>query len=116
MEHLLNHCIFTARLWDFFTNIFNQSDRDKESITNSLNNWRNNFSDYEVLNVSWALYPSFIIWNMWKERNKRIFKQEKNSSLRLVELILKQLKETVSTTVRNLPKSPPSEEELSILR
>eukprot|EP00253_Pinus_taeda_P022226 PITA_22226 len=116
MEHLLNSCIFTARLWDIFATIFNQSDRDKESITNTLNNWRNNFSDYEILNSAWALFLSFIIWNVWKERNKIIFKEEKNSSLRLLEQILKQLKETVGTTVRDLPKNPPSEAELRILR
>lgn len=72
--------------------------------------------DNEVLNSAWALLPSFIIWNVWKERNRRIFKEEKSSSLRLLELISKQLKETVNTIVRDLPKNPPSKEKLSILR
>jgi len=40
MEHLLNNCIFTFRLWDTFTTIFQQIDRDKGSIVNTLNNWR----------------------------------------------------------------------------
>lgn len=109
IEHLLNSFIFTSRLWDFFANIFNQSDRDKDSITNTLNNWRNYGSDNEALNTTWALFPSFIIWNVWKERNKRIFKEEKNTSLHLLEQILKQLKETIGTTVRDLPKNPPFE-------
>lgn len=116
IEHLLNSCIFTDRTWDFFTNIFKQSDREKESIANTLNNWRNNFSDNEVLNSSWELLLSFIIWNVWKERNKRIFKEVKTASLSLVELIVKQLKETFGTTVRILPKIPPSVEELRILQ
>lgn len=60
--------------------------------------------------------PSFIIWNVWKERNKGIFKEEKNSSLHLLERILKQLKKTVSTIVRVLPKNPPSKAELTFLR
>lgn len=43
--------------------------------------------------------------NVWKERNKKILKEEKSASLSLVELIIKQLKEIMGTTVRNLPKS-----------
>jgi len=38
MEHLLNSCIYTSRIWDFFASIFNQSDRDIDSITNTINN------------------------------------------------------------------------------
>jgi len=44
----------------------------------------------------------------WKERNKRIFKEERNPSLHLLEQILKQLKETVGIIVRDIPKNPPS--------
>jgi len=107
MEHILNSCIFTSWLWDTFVTIFQQTDRDKGSIINTLNNWRRNFSDYEFLNLAWALTPSFIIWNVRKGRNKGIFKDEKNPPHHLFELILKQLNETVGTTVRNYPKILP---------
>jgi len=43
MEHILNDCAYTNLLWNSFYNIFLQSDRDKESITNTLNNWRRSF-------------------------------------------------------------------------
>lgn len=108
MEHLLNSCIFTSWLWNIFAKIFQQSDRDRGSIINTLNSWRGNFSDYEILNSAWALKPSFIIWNVWKERNKRIFKEEKNPPYRLFETILTQLKETMGFIVHNHPKNPPS--------
>lgn len=115
MEHILNSCIFTSWLWDSFSSIFQKTDRDKESIINTLNNWSRNFSDNEFLNSAWALMPSFIIWIVWKERNKRIFKDEKNPPQRLFELTLKRLKEIVGSTVRNHPKNPPSEADLRIL-
>lgn len=51
-----------------------------------------------------------------KERNKRIFKDEKNPPHRLFELTFKQLKETVGSTVNDHPKNPPSEADLRILR
>ena len=72
--------------------------------------------DNEVLNSTRDLLPSFIIWNVWKERNKIIFKEVNIASIFLVEVILKELKEIVGTTVRDLPKNPPSVEELRIIQ
>lgn len=69
-----------------------------------------------MLNQEWALTPRFIIWNVWKERNKRIFKEGKTNPQKLYDLILKKIREIVSTTVRNIPESPPSIMELRTLR
>lgn len=80
MEHLLSNCIFTSRLWDSFAAIFQQSDRDIGSLFNTLTKWRKKFLDNEVLGLAWALTQSFIIWNVWKERNNTIFKNVKKSS------------------------------------
>ena len=44
MEHLLNNCIFTSSLWDYFSTIFQQTNRDKGSIISTLNRWRRTFS------------------------------------------------------------------------
>ena len=35
----------------------------------------------EAINRAWAFTPGFIIWNVWKERNKRIFKDEKSNEM-----------------------------------
>jgi len=67
MEHLLNNLIFTSSLWDSFATVFQQTDRDKGRIINTLNKWRRNFSDNEIIASAWAIVPSFIIWNVWKE-------------------------------------------------
>lgn len=83
MEHILNSCTYTTWLWDSFYTIFQQTDRDKDSIINTLNKWRKSYSEYEILNLAWTFTPSFIIWNVWKERNKIIFKDEKTTPLRL---------------------------------
>jgi len=115
MEHLLNDCIFTSRLWDTFVTIFQQTYRDKESIINTLNNWRRNFSKYEFLHLAWVLILGFIIWNVWKERNNRIFKNVCSTTQCIFEKILRELKEMVGTIVQNSPKNPPSENEMQIL-
>lgn len=115
MEHLLNSCMFSSSLWDSFSFIFQQTDMDKNSICNTLTNWRKGFTDNEVLAIAWALFLSFIVWNVWKERNNQIFKEVKRTSQCIFELILKHLKETVSTIVRNILKNLPSGIDLRIL-
>eukprot|EP00253_Pinus_taeda_P017486 PITA_17486 len=92
-----------------------KTDRDKGSVINTLNKWRRNFSENELLNLTWAFTPSFIILNVWKERNKRIFKGEQTTPLHLLGLILKQIKETVSTTIHNFLKNPPTNYDLKTL-
>lgn len=116
MEHILNNCTYNNWLWDAFNIIFQKTDRDKGSIINTLNKWRGNFSENEILNLAWTLTPSFIIWNVWKERNKIIFKDKKITPLGLMELILKQIKETVSTTMHSHPLNPPTALELRTLK
>jgi len=116
MEHILNSYSFTTSLWDSFSSIFHQSDRDRGSITNTLNQWRRNYAKNGFLNFAWAFTPYFIIWNVSKERNKRIFKNGKSSPHSLFDLILKQLRDTVSSIVHNIPKNPPSNNEQRTLR
>jgi len=61
MEHLLNNCSFSSKLWDSFASIFQQLDRDLGSIINTLSKWRSNFTTNKVLSTAWALTPGFII-------------------------------------------------------
>jgi len=61
--------MFSSSLWDSFAFIFHQKDRDKNNICNTLTNWRRDFLDNEVLTIAWALFPSFIVWNVWKDKN-----------------------------------------------
>lgn len=116
MEHILKIFSYTTWLWDSFSSIFKQCDRDRGSITNTLNHWRKNFKENEALNLAWPFTPYFIIWNIWKEINKRIFKNSKSSAQHLLDLMLKQIRETISSTVNNIPSNPPTEEEQRMIK
>jgi len=50
MDHLLKLCPFTSNVWDWVASIIRHSDRDSLSISNTLKNWRNNFSGNEIIN------------------------------------------------------------------
>jgi hypothetical protein len=73
MDHLLHLCTFTSTLWNWVAPIFRQTDRDENDITKTLKNWRKNLSENETVNTASTLIPGFLIWDVWKERNNRIF-------------------------------------------
>jgi ribonuclease HI len=50
------------------------SDRNRDSIQETLTNWRDEAFQSPILNRIWQLIPGFILWQTWKERNRRIFK------------------------------------------
>ena len=52
MEHILNNCSYTTWLWELFSSIYQQTDKDKGNIKNTLNHWRKNFKKNEALNLA----------------------------------------------------------------
>lgn len=80
MEHLLNLYPFTSTLWDWAASVFRQTDRDRLNITNTLKNLRKDFSGNEIINKAWILVLGFIIWDVWKECNGKIFKNKTSST------------------------------------
>eukprot|EP00253_Pinus_taeda_P035229 PITA_35229 len=108
MEHLLNLYPFTSTLWNWMASIFRQTDRDIGSITSTLKNWRKNFSVNEIINNAWDLVPGFIIWDVWKECNNRIFKKKFGSPQSIMAQIISQLKETIGALIKPPPKTASS--------
>jgi hypothetical protein len=50
-----------------------------------------------MVNLCWNLMPGMIIWEMWKERNRRIFKNESLPKGKLKEAIISQIREMVQS-------------------
>jgi hypothetical protein len=72
-EHLLNQCDFSLQIWEHVTHSMYTSDRDPNNIKNTIEKWRNQAFKNPILNRIWKLLPGFIVWKLWKERNRRIF-------------------------------------------
>jgi len=107
MDHLLNFCPFISIMWEWVASIFRHSDRDRLNISNTLKNWRKNFSGNEIINKAWTLVPGFVIWDVWKECNSQIFKNKASKPQHIIDQILGQLKDTFRSLLRKLPKDPP---------
>jgi hypothetical protein len=74
MNHLLNSCPYTAQIWDQAALIMRTSDRHRDSILDTITNWRDQDFHSPLLNRIWQLLPGFILWQTWKERNRRLFR------------------------------------------
>eukprot|EP00253_Pinus_taeda_P022901 PITA_22901 len=76
MNHLFNSCEWASQLWLWMEAILEDSDRNRDSIQDSITNWRRNFSRIHRVDSIWKCTPRFITWTIWKERNRRIFTEE----------------------------------------
>lgn len=61
------------------------------------------------------LVPGFLIWNIWKECNRWIFKDKASEPQHIIDQILKHLKETIKTLFTSVPKDPPLPQEENII-
>jgi hypothetical protein len=73
VNHLLNSCPYTAQIQDQSALIMCTSDRKRDNIIDTITYWRDQVFHSSYLNRIWQLLPGFILWQVWKERNRRLF-------------------------------------------
>jgi hypothetical protein len=61
MEHLLNQCPLSGEIWDQVAQIMRRSNRNRDSIINTIENWGSNVYQNPILNIIWKLLPGFTI-------------------------------------------------------
>jgi hypothetical protein len=91
MNHLLDECNYTTEIWDWAAGIFRQSNRTRGNINATINNWNESYNENEMVNLCWNLMPGMIIWAIWKERNRCIFRNESLPEGKLKEAIISQI-------------------------
>jgi hypothetical protein len=96
MNHLLNTCPYTAQLWDQVAVIMRTSDRTRDCIRATITNWREQAFHSPLLNRIWQLLPGFILWQTWKERNRRIFRNSPLTWQQCWSLCYRNIIETLS--------------------
>eukprot|EP00253_Pinus_taeda_P006425 PITA_06425 len=76
LNHIFNTCEWASQLWGWMEGILTSSDRQIDSIHSTILNWRTYFSGTQRVNSIWKSAPGFLLWSIWKERNRRIFEDE----------------------------------------
>jgi hypothetical protein len=72
----MDECPYTTEVWDWASNIFRQSNRVRGNIVASITTWKENYSENKEVNLCWTLIPVMIIWAIWKEWNRCIFRNQ----------------------------------------
>jgi hypothetical protein len=114
-DHLLDECTYATEIWDWVAMGFLQTDRVKGDIRATLKNWKALYSENEVVNLCWGLTPGMVIWEIWKERNMRLFRNESYPTSKIVDTIKTQLRETVQSRNFTCQKNTTSPHDLRIL-
>eukprot|EP00253_Pinus_taeda_P001472 PITA_01472 len=110
LNHLFNTCEWASQLWCWMEGILSSSDQQLDSIHSTILNWRTNFSGTQRVNSIWKSAPGFLLWSIWKERNRRIFQYENEKPTALDLRILKsfRLEGIVNHSVPQHKTPPPS--------
>ena len=67
MNHLMDECPYTTKVWDLASSIFRQSNRVRGNIVATITTWKENYSENKEVYLYWTLIPFMIIWGIWKE-------------------------------------------------
>jgi len=73
LDHLLDTCDLASSLWDKGAQLFRRTDRQRGTPDKTIQHWEEEPFSNPILNRLWAALPGFLIWIVWKERNRRIF-------------------------------------------
>eukprot|EP00253_Pinus_taeda_P007598 PITA_07598 len=96
IEHLWYHCPLAYKLWQKINFCCQREAGVNGDITATIRNWDPHPYQSKLLNFLWKLIPGFVTWTIWKERNRRIFKDQFKSLDEIWRTIKQNIEETIS--------------------
>jgi len=61
----------------------------------TIDNWQKNLYQNTILNRAWIISLGLVLWNIWKERNNLIFKEERREKVDKWNQITQNIRETI---------------------
>jgi len=93
--HLLDSCSFSSLLWDKGAQIFRRSNRVRGHPYQSIKEWDPNPFANPIILTLWQMFLEMVLWNIWKERNNRIFREDKLKSVEVWQKVVGNMQETI---------------------
>lgn len=115
LNHLFNSCDWADQLWRWLEDLLSNSDQQLDSIHDTILNWRTNFSGTQRVNSIWKSAPGFLLWSIWKERNRRIFQDEVRNINFSKDNILSNIRQLILAKCRTHVGERPTSLDLRIL-
>lgn len=94
-EHILNGCTVAQYQWEETLKLFTKSNRNSTDIIQTIKNWGEAEFQSKVVNRAWSVTAGFNIWNLWKERNYRLFRGKASAPEEVWKRSLNQIRETI---------------------
>lgn len=88
-NHLLLHCSYYFEVWDYFIKAFHISWHIPETVLQLFNAWDTNVLAGRCKRV-WDIMHYAIIWNLWRERNHRVFGSSGPKGVAELKFLIKQ--------------------------
>ena len=96
MVHILDSCTYASAVWDKGAMGFRRSDRKQCQPSQNLCEWHPKDYKNPIMRKIWDAFPNMAMWFLWKERNSRIFKDQR----KYVETVWKMMKENLLSSIR----------------
>lgn len=94
--HLMQNCVMGKKLWERIAFRCQKERRVQDDIRGTIDNGSQAPFQSPILNELWTLLPGFLMWNLWKERNRRIFKDQMLPMEKLWNIVHQNIMETLS--------------------
>lgn len=116
ISDLMETCPLAKQLWENVEKCNMRADARMEDVMENIRNWTKNPFKSQLLKSLWSLIPSFLYWNLWKERNYRIFNNTYRSIDALWLIFKKNIQETLAIRTWYDTDMPESQQEHNILK
>eukprot|EP00253_Pinus_taeda_P021717 PITA_21717 len=81
--------------WEKKKNLFSTTERNPHDIIQTLSDWGEGKFQSKIVRRAWSITTSFNVWNLWKERNSRIFKGKSSGPEEVWKRTLRQIRESI---------------------
>eukprot|EP00253_Pinus_taeda_P033170 PITA_33170 len=96
VTHLLQTCHLGRKLWEKAIFRCQRDNRVQGDLKATLCNWKQSPYHSRLLNSLWQLIPGLLMWNIWKERNRRLFKNQTQTLEQIWTILHRNIKESLS--------------------
>eukprot|EP00253_Pinus_taeda_P031278 PITA_31278 len=94
-DHLLVRCPYTEKLWLLAKRLFKKPGTNSREFNDLIFNWSKETFGCRVIQRAWNLISPFILWMIWKERNRRIFQNSAKNPEVIWARVVESMRETI---------------------
>ena len=98
MGDLLDKFPFATFTWDKGAMGFRRSDRRRGRLAQTLKEWHPKSFKNPIIQIVWDAFPGMEMWCIWKERNARIFKDQRSDA----EMVWKTVKDNLLSCIQSM--------------